>query len=175
MAGSRSEGDAPRSRPAGKSTRPALPPAIPQYFVPARDGGEEIVYEPMLLGAASVRFVDSRTKVDMTEEVTLLAPIKDDAVPVDWAEAQEAKVDPNDLERNPAPGAAFAELPSAARQAKNYVMWQKEFINAAYSSRKLQLFKSVVCDEISRLVNGRTRRPASRRRERGSCGLGGSR
>jgi hypothetical protein len=146
-----SETDASRSRSAGKSARPTLPPGIPQYFVPARHGGEEIVYEPMLLGAASVRFADSRTKVDATEEVTLLAPIKDDAVPVDWAEAQVAEVDPNDLERNPVPGAAFADLPSAASQAKNYAMWQKEFVNAVYSSRKVRLFKSMVYEEISRI------------------------
>jgi len=139
-----------RSGPAGKSTRPTLPPAIPQYFVPARDGGEEIVYEAMLLGAASVRFADPKTKVDVTEEVTLLAPIRDDAVPVDWAEAQEAEVDPNDLERNPARGAVFAELPPAASQAKNYATWQKEFVNAIYSSRKLKLFKSAVYAQISR-------------------------
>jgi hypothetical protein len=105
----------------------------------------------MLLGAASVRFADSKMKVDMTEEVTLLAPIKDDAVPVDWAESQEAEVDPNELERNPAPGAAFAELPPAASQAKNYALWQKEFVNAIYSSRKLTLFKSMVCGQISRI------------------------
>ena len=131
--------------------RPALPPAIPQYFVPARDGGEGIVYEPMLLGAASVRFADSKMKVDLTEEVTLLTPIKDDAVPVDWGEAQETEVDPNDLERNPAPGAVFGELAPAAAQAKNYVMWQKELVNALYSSRKLKLFKSVVYEQVSRI------------------------
>ena len=140
------------SRPAGKSTRPALAPAIPQYFVPARAVGEPLVYEPMLLGAASVRFTDSKAKVDVSEDVTLLAPIKDDAVPVDWAEAREAAdVDPNDLERDPAPGAAFAELPPAASQAKNYAMWQKEFVNAIYSSRKLKLFKSMAYEEISRI------------------------
>jgi len=143
--------EVPRSQPAGKLTRPALPPAIPQYFVPARDGGEEIVYEPKLLGAASVRFADTKAKVDMTEEVTLLAPIRDDAVPVDWAEAQDAGVDPNDLERNPASGAAFADLPPAASQTKNYAMWQKEFVNAVYSSRKLKLFKSTVYEQISRI------------------------
>jgi hypothetical protein len=143
--------EVPASRPAGQSTRPTLPPAIPQYFIPAADRGEEIVYEPMLLGAASVRFSDSKAKIDMTEEVTLLAPIKDDAVPVDWAEGQEAEVDPNDLQRNPAPGAAFADLPPAASQAKNYAMWQKEFVNAICSSRKLKLFKSMVYDEISRI------------------------
>ena len=104
----------------------------------------------MLLGAASVASLIRKRRL-MTEEVTLLAPIKDDAVPVDWAEAQEAEVDPNDLERNPAPGAAFAELPPAASQAKNYAMWQKEFVSAVYSSRKLKLFKSMVYEQISRI------------------------
>ena len=145
------EMEAARARAVGKSTRPTLPPAIPQYFVPGRDAGDQVVYEPTLLGAASVRFADAKTKVDVTEEVTLLAPIKDDAVPVDWAEAQEAAVDPNDLERNPAPGGAFAELPPAASQAKNYAMWQKDFVNALHSSRKLTLFRSTVYDQISRI------------------------
>jgi len=37
-------------------------------------------------------------------------------VPVDWAEAQDVPVDPNDLERNPASTAEFAPLPPAAAQ-----------------------------------------------------------
>ena len=70
-----------------------------------------MVYEPMLLGAASVRFADSKTKVDLTEEVTLLAPIKDDAVPVDWAEAQEAELTRTILSATRRLARAFGELP----------------------------------------------------------------
>jgi hypothetical protein len=108
----------------------------------------------MVLGAASVRFADVKTRVDVTQPVVLLTPINDDAVPVDWAEAQEVSLDPNDLERNPAAGAQFAPLPAPASQAKNYAAWQKDFVNAIYGSRKVTLLKSTTYSQVSRLDEG---------------------
>lgn len=137
-----------------ESTRPTLPPAIPQHFIPARGATGPIVYQPMLLGAASVRFADAKAKVDVTQNVVLLTPINDDAVPVDWSEAQDVEVDPNDLERNPAGAAQFATLPPAAAQAKNYANWQKDFVNAIYGSRKVTLLKSTTYNQVSRIDEG---------------------
>ncbi len=137
-----------------ESTRPTLPPAIPQHFIPARGATRPIVYQPMLLGAASVRFADAKTKVDVTQNVVLLTPINDDAVPVDWAEAQDVKLDPNDLERHPTGAAQFAPLPAAASQAKNYANWQKDFVNAIYGTRKVKLLKSATYNQVSRIDEG---------------------
>jgi hypothetical protein len=144
------------SSPGGglESTRPTLPPAIPQHFIPARGAAGSIVYQPMLLGAASVRFADAKAKVDVTQTVVLVTPINDDAVPVDWAEAQDVAVDPNDLERNPSSAAQFAALPPAAAQAKNYANWQKDFINAIYSTRKVTLLRSTTYNQVSRIDEG---------------------
>jgi len=138
-----------------ESTRPTLPPAIPQYFIPVRgDAAGPLVYQPMLLGAASVRFAEAKARVDVTQTVVLLTPINDDAVPVDWAEAQDVQVDPNDLERNPAGVAQFASLPAAASQAKNYADWQKDFVAALYGSRKVTLLKSTTYHQVSRIDEG---------------------
>lgn len=137
-----------------ESVRPTLPPAIPQFFIPARGATGSVIYQPRLLGAAAVRFADAKTKVDVTQEVVLLTPIDDDAVPVDWAQAQDLELDPNDLERNPASGAQFAALPPAAAQAKNYVAWQKDFVNAIYGSRKVTLLKSTTFNQVSRIDEG---------------------
>lgn len=145
------EADVPRATGGLESTRPTLPPAIPQFFVPARGGEGALVYHPMLLGAASVRFADAKTKVDVTQTIVWLTPINDDAVPVDWAEFQEVPLDPNDLERNPAGAAAFSPLPSAASQAKNYANWQKDFVNAIYGARKVMLLRSTTYKEVSRI------------------------
>jgi hypothetical protein len=114
-------GSAEASRPASHASgmaRPTLPPAVPQFFLPVRGSGDGLVYLPMVLGAARVRFTDLRSKVDVAQDTVLLTPIQDDAVPVDWVEAQEAGIDPTDLERDPASGAQFAPLPSAATQAR---------------------------------------------------------
>jgi hypothetical protein len=141
--------------PAGgglESTRPALPPSIPQYFVQVRGGaGGALVYQPLLLGVASVRFSNAKTKADVTQTVVLLTPINDDAVPVDWAEAQDADLDPNALERDPASLAEFAPLPPAASQAKNYTIWQRDLVDAICASRKFTLLRSATYGQVSRI------------------------
>ena len=142
------------TRPPGEleSTRPSLPPSIPQYFVPVRGSAREsLLYRPMLLGAASVRFADPKARVDLTQTVVLVAPINNDAVPVDWDEAKEVPVDPNDLERNPAGTAEFEPLPPAAAQAKNYPNWERDFVNAIYGSRKVTMLKSTTYNQVSRM------------------------
>ena len=141
----------PPPRDGLESTRPTLPPAIPQFFVPARAVGGSLIYLPMLLGAAAVRFADAKAKVDVTQDVVMVTPINDDAVPVDWSEAQDADVDPNDLERSPAGGAQFGPLPGAASQAKNYAAWEKAFVGAIYGTRKLTLLKSTNYNQVSSL------------------------
>jgi hypothetical protein len=134
------------------STRPALPPAVLQFFIPARAAAAgALVYHPRLLGAAAVRFVDAKTRVEATQAVVLLAPIKESAVPVDWAEAEEVRVDPNDLERNPAGNVPFAPLPPAAALARNYADWQKELVNTLYGTRKLVLLRSPSSNQVSRV------------------------
>ena len=45
---------------------------------------EQLIYQPMLLGASHVRVSDGKGGMDMTQEVTVLAPISDGAVAVNW-------------------------------------------------------------------------------------------
>ncbi len=139
----------PRANGLG-ATRPALPPAIPQHFVPVRDTSAPLTYRPMLLGSAVVRFVDAKTKVEVNRQIVRLTPISDNAVPVDWTESEDAEIHPNELEKQPAGGAFFAPLPPAAAQARNYANWQKDFIQSIYSSQKVTLFKSPTLGQVSK-------------------------
>lgn len=148
------EPDNPHIVPSPASTsldgvRPTLPPAISQFFLPAQTVTGSVIYKPMLLGVASVRFADPKIKVDVTQNVALLTPINDDAVPVDWAEAHEIELNPDDLERDPVGSAQFAALPPATSQAKNYPNWQKDFVNALFASRKITLLKSTNHKHVS--------------------------
>ncbi|MGH7220077.1 MAG: ATP-binding protein, partial [Nitrospiraceae bacterium] len=68
-------------------SRPMLPPDVPQHFIPIRGSqpsGSALIYQPMLLGASQVRVSDNKASVDVTQDVTVLAPISDGAVAVDW-------------------------------------------------------------------------------------------
>ena len=77
-----------------------LPPDVPQYFIPIRGSqpsGSTLIYQPMLLGASQVRVSDSKAGVDVTQDVTVLAPISEGAVAVDWNRAMEASLTVADL------------------------------------------------------------------------------
>lgn len=141
------------SRLASHAARPLLPPDVPQQFVPirgAQPGDSRLVYQPMLLGGAQVRFSDGKAGVDVTQDVTVLAPITEGAVPVDWDHAAEAALALSDLEQAPVEGAQFASLPVAAGKAKSYEAWGKDFSGWLFRNEKVELLRSPGTKEVSR-------------------------
>src|SRR5262249_2749073 len=77
------------------STRPIVPPDIPQYFVPARvspAGAPGVMYVPMLYGAGDLNVNDTKSGVNTTVRVHALCPIKNDPVPVNWDNAQLSEI-----------------------------------------------------------------------------------
>ena len=129
------------------AVKPVLPPGIDEKFVPVR--GKAASYTPMLLGAAQVRFVDPKQGVDQARDVVFGAPIGDGAVAVNWEEAEETGIGLDELEAEAQSGIGFAELPSAAAQAKNYKTWSKDFANWLYGAQSYDLFYSASTEQTS--------------------------
>ena len=95
---------APTAAAATAGLQPTLPPDIQQFFVPVRGragAGQSLIYQPMLLGAAKVRFLDAKAKVDETQTIMCTTPITDQAVPVSWDDGEEAGFSLEDLEKVP--------------------------------------------------------------------------
>jgi hypothetical protein len=134
-------------------SRPMFPPDVPQHFIPVRGSqpsGSALIYQPMLLGAAQVRVSDSKTRVDVTQDVTVLVPISDGAVAVDWDHALEAGLALADLESSPADGAQFGAVPNAASKAKSYALWNRDFAGWLFRTQKVDLLKSPSAKEVSK-------------------------
>jgi hypothetical protein len=130
-----------------------LPPDVPQQFIPirgAQPSGSALTYQPMLLGASQVRVSDSKACVDVTQDVTVLAPISDGAVAVDWDRAAGSGLALADLESSPLNGAQFGAVPSAASKAKSYEAWNKGFAGWLFRTRKVDLLKSPSTKENSK-------------------------
>lgn len=146
-------------RPAGGTTpplmasasgaRPTLPAEIPQFFIPLRGGAADVVYRPMLIGGARVRFADAKSGVDAARDVVALTPLVEQVVAVNWEQASEADFSLNDLEKSPAAGAAFGDLPAAALKAKNFAEWGKDFVTWLYGSQALDLLRSPSLNQLS--------------------------
>ena len=134
-------------------SRPMLPPDVAQHFVPLRGTkpeGSELVYAPMLLGSSQIRFSDSKSGVDSTQDLTVLAPIADGPVAVDWDKATPTDLVVADLERDPEGDAQFLALPASAGKAKSYTDWNKDFGGWLFRTQKVELFKSPSTKDVSK-------------------------
>ena len=120
------------------SKRPALPPAVPQVFLPA-SGSEPVIYSPRLLGAATIRFTDGKLGVEQTREAILFAPIPAGLSGAEWTELSGVRL--SELEKTPAAGAEFEDAPPAAGRPKNYAAWEKDCRQAIVENQRLQVFR----------------------------------
>ena len=167
-AGSSSTGAMPPSTPipssapaaaAGCSThaaavKPIVAPGIPEYFLPVRvapDTGDSIIYKPALLGIGNVRFLDTKSTTDSTLQYALLATASSDsAQPINWDNAQPAKVWTEDLQTGGQGGAFFEGLPPGFGQPKSYAGWTKDFAAWLAATKKIKLFKSEITGQYSK-------------------------
>ena len=137
---------------AGAASRPIVAPDVPQYFLPIRGStgqGGDLTYAPMLLASSQVHFADGKSGIDSTQEVTVLVPMADGAVTVNWDQAGPAAVTVADLEQTAQESARFLVLPAAAGRAKSYETWNKEFAGWLYRTQKLELFRSPSIAQLS--------------------------
>ena len=82
---------------------------------------KRLVYTPALIGFASVRFTDRKLGLDESLDVTLLQPLGEGNKLVTWKGAQQAKIDPRDVEDKGEPDASFvADLPDAVTNVKAF-------------------------------------------------------
>src|SRR6185436_12643515 len=135
---------------ATQNRQPVLPSEVPQFFIPVRaaqPNDAALVYQPAILGAAQVRFSDK--KIDTTQEVTVLAPVSDGVVAVDWENSAAVELAIEDLEKSPEEGAQFSELPGPASKAKSYSKWEKDMAAWLYRSQKVELFQSPSLEQTS--------------------------
>ena len=125
----------------GMSQIPAVPPDVPQYFLPASQN-QTVVYHPYIIGAAQVRFTNKKTKIDQTRDVLFLTPLTDDPIPVGWENSKQTNIKISDLQKTRLENVLYASLPSAALKAKNYTVWETDFENWLFSTQKLELLRS---------------------------------
>lgn len=122
--------------------RPALPPAIKQYFLPSKQNvlsDAAVVYKPFLYAAATIRFSDAKTQLDETIFKAFIANVTGDGDTFNWSDAQAVKYTIEKFNLEPEPGAAFIQLPGALCQEVNYKNWSKSFAVWLSQSQKYQL------------------------------------
>jgi len=145
------------------STPPALDPAVSQVFAPltlseqealrqlAQEAGRaldvqrvDLIYEPAIVGAASVRFVDRRRRINEQVEKMWLAPALDEMGGVNWDLAQELPLGVAELSGRPEPsgsgqGTFFAPAPESANSAQELRDMARSLTDWLYYHSRLTL------------------------------------
>jgi hypothetical protein len=132
------------------SSRPVLPPGIPEAFAPPRGtppAGAALAYLPAMLGCATVRFVGGP---EGARALAAFTAFSDGPVTVDWTAGRAVDLDAADLETAPRPAATFGPLPAPAVQARSYARWQKDFVDWLHGSQRLDLMRHAALKETSR-------------------------
>ncbi|MCC7184834.1 MAG: ATP-binding protein [Acidobacteria bacterium] len=134
-----------------QTTRPLLPPEIPQFFVPVTTHGEA-TWVPHLYGAADVDFSDAKRGIDERRVVTMAVPLDDGGAVsmIDWDQAEVCDTPPGDLQAEPSVDGPFAAVPSQALQPKSFARWSKDFDRWVSRTQRLDLFRHVSTGTVSR-------------------------
>ena len=157
--------ETPNAPPGYQPVRPPVPPDVAQGFVPVARAIEEarallmgrldatatvgdavLVYEPVLLAAADVHFVNTRYDMDESESLVLALAADAEMRTPDWEAAEQLALSPQDIALEPetppqARGVFFAPLPAWATDSKVFRKAQKALADWLYRSRRRTLLR----------------------------------
>ena len=138
----------------GSSTRPAVPSGIDEYFLPnnltlsqAAKAGDRslspealnlgLVYRPVLLAQADIRYLQRKYKLDHEERRTALVIEPDRRGMVRWEDFPAPSVDPRQLDRQSATRAYFAPLDAPLSEGKVVRGLKSDFQDWVYRSSEV--------------------------------------
>lgn len=146
-----------KSAAAGSSTRAAVPSGIAEYFLPNnltlaeayKASGESkpenakakgLVYHPVLLAQAEVRYLNRKYDLDLDKIYTSLVPEVDRRGVVRWDEYISQPVDEDSLEGEPGSEAKYAVLEGALADGKLLKSLETDFKDYIYRESQVNVW-----------------------------------
>ena len=124
--------------------KPILPAHVREFYYPPGDAPIRTLV-PMLYGAARIHYTDTKRNIDTVQDLNVVVPFSDGAVPVDWEGAEPTDTAPEALLPAMPPAAAaarFESIPPAALEARQYAAWTKDFEQWLVRAERLTLFSA---------------------------------
>jgi hypothetical protein len=137
------------------AARPALPADVPELFWPVAAGTDPgaapVVYRPHLLARLRVHYVQTKAALDAWQEVTLVAPVPEGKLDVDWERSSAMGAEAvSRFSEQSGSGVRYASASSALTDAKSYTRWKRAVAAHVYRSQPLVLFQAPELKLVSR-------------------------
>jgi len=129
---------------------PIIPATIQQLYynrVPSRG---EVVYRPVLVGNASVKFAHIKSRLISATDYWLTLDVDPDSLRLNWEEAEVREFDQRDFGRKSVEGAKFLEPNSEIVKEKNYKSWRAGLVDHLYQTASQTIYYDPVSKEYSR-------------------------
>lgn len=143
----------------GSGTKPAVPGRVQEYFLPIKfdieaaaeaanrrlpAGAESmgIVYRPVLVARADVRYNQRKYNVNMEKAISLMIEEPDRRGFVDWDDyliPDAAPISDDDMDRRPDADAHFGELEAPLSDSKLFSSMKKDFVDWTYRGAELMV------------------------------------
>lgn len=120
---------------------PVVPEDIEQRYHLHDVLSDDVIFEPWLSGAASVRFFNAKRNIDIVKKVNLRLFLNESFLRPDWEGAGEGTYCLDDCILNPPGNSSFYPLPPTFAKLKNFRKVSKSFSDYLYQSKRLELFK----------------------------------
>lgn len=117
--------------------KPIAPTDLPEYYG-LSTLVEKIRYTPLILGSGKLHYIDSKNKIDVWREISILAPA--DEKDVQWENGTVNSDIKKQIASELMPNSTFENLPNG--MTKNSNAFQKSFISYLYQNQPLILYKA---------------------------------
>jgi len=125
-------------------TRPVIPPGISEGFLlvgESREGQQQAVYRPSLLGSASLHYVRASLALDYWVDVRRRLPCTE-GIPSDGWEASEPMDEDEAWDDDPEPGIGFSDLPDELRSATQIKSATRRLKDYLYRHHPVTVYRS---------------------------------
>ena len=128
---------------------PIIPATIQQLYYDREAARGDVVYRPLLIGNASVKFAHTKSRLICSKEYWLTLDVDPDSIRLDWTDAEEKDFDQRNFGKKPLDGAKFLEPNSEIVKEKNYKIWNTSLIDHLYQTATQTIYYDPVSKEYS--------------------------
>ena len=125
---------------------PVLSGNIPQLYHLHNVVRDEIIFEPWLVGKASVRFYNAKRNIEEVALIDLRHYLDASFTRPDWASAEEAGYPLDECVASPPPDSGYYPLPPEIGRLRDMRGLEKEFSDYLYQNEKLELLRATGSD-----------------------------